>query len=212
MPSETLTSGQSNAGQGNLNKRVKNGWNKLLRWFDSAIETRSRIGRNQFLRVKVWEHLKSAKIKGYRWEGTAYHELEAQCEDGERGFLMNQNHEMINVLIHCSLKSAFSINNMFKLNMYQESMAVKLEFQKNNHFRVSTQSRHETSWNDISYTLGAPEGGASRSPCSGADIGWRSHSSPSSQVEEHQNLPQDRVGNWRTLDKRVGGAEWSPAP
>ena len=115
--------------------------------------------------------------------------------------------------IHCSLKSTFSVNNMFKLYMYQEStLTVKLELQKNNHFRVSTQTRHEKSWNDISYTLGAPEVCGSRSLCSGADVGWRSHSSPSSQVEEHQNLPQDRVGNWRTLDKRVGGAEWSPAP
>ena len=62
----------------------------------------------------------------------------------------------------------------------------------------------------ITWSVGAPERGASRSPCSGADIGWRSHRSPSSQAGEHQNLPQ--VGNWRTLDKRVGGADWSPAP
>ena len=108
---------------------------------------------------------------------------------------------MTNVFIHCSLRSTFSVYNMFRPYMYKEStLTVKFKFQKNNHFRVSTLTRHETGWNDISYTLGAPEVCGSRSLCSGADVGWRSHSSPSSQVEEHQNLPQDRVENWRTLD------------
>ena len=88
------------------------------------------------------------KLKDIIGKEIAYHDLESHCEDEERGFLMNQIHEMMNVFmfIHCSLKSTFSINNMSKLYMYQEStLTVKLELQKNNHFRVSTQTRHETS-------------------------------------------------------------------
>ena len=44
---------------------------------------------------------------------------------------MNQIHEMMNVFIHCSLKSTFSVNNIFKLYMHQEStLTKKLELQK----------------------------------------------------------------------------------
>ena len=38
------------------------------------------------------------KLKDIVGNEIAYHDLESHCEDEERGFLMNQIHEMINVL------------------------------------------------------------------------------------------------------------------
>ena len=55
------------------------------------------------------------KLKDIVGKEIAYHDLESHCEDEERGFLMNQIHEMMNV---------FNVHSLFtEINFQRKQYA-----------------------------------------------------------------------------------------